>query len=244
MALPEGWTPRRMKLSILERVAAEPRQRNAKSNLVGRSATDRGTLERALGLTFTDEQRASVYQLVQDLCRGGFFSPSFGQLGGGEDWVVLTDPGRNAIERRALDELDEALLRISEELVEVREGMWAALLSGRADSLRQAAHSARELISQVIDALAPEDRVRAATWFRPHPDVRNGVTRAHRVRLVLENRGRGEGDRDLIDNLCEQVNLNYGRLSGQAHGRAQPDPADVRDLLELVELILRRLLCR
>jgi hypothetical protein len=243
-ALPDGWTQRKMKLAILERVAASQNQRDAKSNLVGRSATDRGNLERALNLTFSEEQRGAVYLLVQELGAAGYLQPSFGQMGGGEDWVALTDAGRRAIERHALDELDEALLAIREELVEVREGMWAAFHSGRADSLRQAAHSARELIRQVIDALAPLDRVREATWFQRHEGSSSGVTRRQRVRLILEDHGRGRGDEELVEGLCDQVDTNYGRLSGQAHADSQPASADVKDLLDLAEIALKRLLCR
>lgn len=233
-----------MELAILERVSASRNQRDAKSNLVGRSTTDRGTLERALDLTFTEEHRGAVYRLVQDLCSAGFFQPSFGQLGGGEDWVVLTESGRRAIERHALDELDEALVGIREELVEVREGMWGAYHSGRADSLRQAAHSARELMRQVIDALAPLDRVRQASWFQRHEGSSSGVTRRQRVRLILQNRGRGRGDEELVEGLCDQVDTNYGRLSGQAHADSQPAAAEVKDLLDLAEIALKRLLCR
>jgi len=44
-----------------------------------------------------------------------------------DDWLCITEKGRQAIERNALDELDEALIKIDAHLVEIRRGAWSAL---------------------------------------------------------------------------------------------------------------------
>jgi len=244
--LPDGLSPYKLKLFILERVAAQPHRRNAKTNIVGRSEQDPGDLERLKGWHLSAEQRAYIYQLIQELCAAGFFMPHFGELNGGENWVVLTDAGQRAIERGALDDLDEALKNVDPALLERRQGAWAAFYSGRADFLSQAATSARELLTQTLRTLAPDEAVQAKSWFQPNEGARNsgGVTRGHRIRFIIEARGPSDTRRELAEASCKLAETWNSALSGQIHTGATLSGVYVKSAIEAVEATLRILLIR
>src|SRR5437868_5441414 len=121
----------------------------------------------------------------------GFIEPTYSDIVAPEDWVVITDSGRDALKRGALDDLDDVLQRINPYLVQVRRGAWAALGAAHPDSLRQAAHSARELIDQVLKEGAPDEEIRRETGFRPDPGSLSGITRRMRLKLLMR-KYRGE----------------------------------------------------
>ncbi len=58
------------------------------------------------------------------------------------------------------------LEQTSPELESKRAGAWQALESGTQDGPAQAAHSMRELLSQVLDNLAPSEFVQKAPWYK------------------------------------------------------------------------------
>lgn len=242
-SLPDGWTSKRMKLFILERFSVMPNQAASRSNMVGRSRTDIGDLERTAQLTFTDDQRETAYRLINQLYDAGFLSRRHQEIGGGNDWVELNDAGRRALARGHLDDLDQALEEIQPDLVDRRDGMWFAFHSEGPDSLPQATASARELLNQVLHALAPDDRVVSMPGFVPDPSsARRGITRAHRVRLILSEGGVGAGEEDLIEGTCRQISGLYGRLSSGTHTRTALEAARVLDILRLTEFVLKQLL--
>jgi hypothetical protein len=245
-ALPDGVSPYSMKLLILGRVAAQSNRRMAKSNIVGRTEHDPGDLERVKGWRLTDEQRGYIYQLIQDLCVAGFFRPSFGDLGGGENWCVLTEAGQQALERGVLDNLDGALKETDPALLERRQGAWAAYHSGRPDSLSQAAASARELLTQTLRTLAPNEAVQGKPWYQSHGGARNsgGVTRGHRIRFIIEARGPSDSRRELAEASCDLVERWNTVLSGQVHNGGAMSASDVKNAIEAVENTLRILLLR
>jgi hypothetical protein len=245
-ALPDGMSPYSMKLFILGRVASQSSRRMAKSNIVGRTEHDSGDLERVKGWRLTDEQRGYIYQLIQELCAAGSFRPSFEELGGGENWCVLTDAGQQALERGVLDDLDGALKEVDPALLERRQGAWAAYHSGRPDSLSQAAASARELLTQTLRILAPNEAIQRKSWFETHEGARNsgGVTRGHRIRFIIETRGPSDSRRELAEASCDVVEKWNAVLSGQVHNGGTMSASDVKNAIDAVESTLRILLIR
>jgi hypothetical protein len=168
--------------------------------------------------------------------------PTYTDLADPEGWLRMTARGREALSRGTLDELDAALHRLGPSLVELRHGAWSAANSTAPDSPRQAAHSARELLRQVLDAVAPIEEVKAQSWFKPDKASQSGITRKMRVRLALQKRGLGSSERDrkVIESTMELIGNLYDKLSAEAHlvvGSRQ-----VLDCLRLVEAALGILL--
>src|SRR3989344_6825525 len=94
-------------------------------------------------------------------------------------------PGENPSEAEAVNKIDTALQKIGPQLLEMRKGMHAALEKDTADAGRQAAHSARELIDQVLKEGAPKDlktrRERASYLMEKY---RGGKTSESEVEIV------------------------------------------------------------
>jgi hypothetical protein len=158
-----------------------------------------------------------------------------------EQWCVITERGQRARESRFLDDLDEALARIDPSLVEMRDGAWSALHSGTPDSIRQAAHSARELIEHTRGG-APDDEVGRQPWYTPDASSRSGISRRQRLRYLVQVRsGRSANDTLVAEAACDLVLRLTKDLLASAHG-TPPSRSDAEDVLSTLELALRRIL--
>lgn len=117
-----------------------------------------------------------------------------------------------------------ALKAIGLQLPDMRAGMWAALKSDQPDAGRQAAHSARELIDQVLKEGVP------------------GLdTRKERARsLIIKYRGIdvSEDDLAIIAASCELVEAEHRKLTKLSHTRSPVDIAEARGSVEAAERIL------
>src|SRR5262245_6593393 len=162
---------RELKFAILEYLARDSLRHEHKMNLLG-SPMSPGAIERAQDVRFDDADRFRADRAFETLMSGGLIRPTYNDLISPEKWVTITDAGRRALERRAFDDLDEALRAISPTLVEMRDGAWAAAESVNPDARRQSAHSARELVDQTLKLGAPDEAVRAMPGFRPDPGSR------------------------------------------------------------------------
>lgn len=237
---------RTIKFGILELL--KERGETRKFFIIGNNITGHlvptGELEGHLRVAFSPEQRAQAGRALEELMRDGFVSPSW-NLDEPEAYVEITESGRQALSRGELDELDVALREIAPHFVEIRHGAWAAAHSSQPDASRQAAHSGRELIGQILKTLAPDAEVTECEWFQHENGGRNGVTRRHRVHLVLE-KCKGHASKSEIrvveaamDHLLA-INDDLQRIS---HYRgATHDTGAVIEALQTVDSILRRLL--
>src|SRR5713226_3135929 len=126
-----------------------------KFNLIGRTGMN-GPLEWRYGTPLGPEERGLAVRAFDELRSADLIRPTYADTVDPENWVTITDAGRQSLAKGALDDLDEALLRISPHLLEVRRGAWSAVASAQPDSLRQAAHSGRELLDQALKEGAPD----------------------------------------------------------------------------------------
>lgn len=179
-----------------------------------------------------------------ELEQADLIRPTYTDLVDPEAWVDITDAGRHALEQRHLDGLDAALDAVAPNLVEIRAGAWAAVVSGRPDALRQAAHSARELIDQTLKTGAPDDAITALPWYSPNRTSTTGVTRRHRLRYLMETRRGATSDAELrvAEQACKLVLETDDRLKAIAHSRDAVAVSDVRGALLAAEIDLRRVL--
>ena len=233
---------RSLKFAILECLASG-RGSQHKFNLIGKGYSA-GGLESSLGVRFDPTQRHLAVTAFNELEQAGLIRPTYTDLVNPEEWVEITDSGREALERRQLDALDGALSRIAQNLVEIRAGAWSAITSGRPDALRQAAHSARELIEQTLKEGAPDELLKAQPWYAPEKTSRSGITRRHRLRYLMETRRGTASDSELrvADQACELALVTDERLKALAHARNAVAASDVRDALVAAEMALRRVL--
>lgn len=91
------------------------------------------------------------------------------------------------------------------------------------DAIRQAAHSGRELLNQVLAALAPNHLFTG--------EVR--ITRAMRVRQILSPAS--ESKRAWADSVARHVDETYALLSGEAHLRQDAPRFDEESLAGVLE---------
>ena len=235
----------KLKVALLRALEdASPRQLN-KTNLIGRPY-QRGDIESRLAIEFDARERSLAAKAFDELRSAGFIVPTFSDIAAPEDWVVITDAGRDALKRNVLDDLDEALLSINPYLLEIRRGAWAALIAAHPDSIRQAAHSARELIDQVLKEGVSEDEIRSEQGFRPDPSSSSGITRRMRMkRLMRKHRGDiSESELKVAEGASDYVLAIDDKLKAAAHSRSPPIHAEVQESLEIAEKMLRRLLIR
>ncbi|MBI3779833.1 MAG: hypothetical protein HY278_02050 [candidate division NC10 bacterium] len=236
-------TVRSLKFAIMEALAST--RKSHKFNLIGRASLQ-GDLERRLRTVFEPAHREMADIAFQELKSASLIRSTYDDLIDPDSWVEITEAGRIALARRSLDALDEALAKISPTLVELRDGAWSAVASGRPDSLRQASHSARELIDQTLKEGVPDGAVRHMPGFIDDPNSRTGITRRHRLRYLIgvHQDAVSESDLKVAEEACDLVLAADARLTALAHSRTAPTVSDVKDSLQAAEIALRRLLLR
>jgi hypothetical protein len=223
-----------LKMALLQCFAGHPDHQH-RGNVLGRENYP-GALERQLRLTFTADERAIAHRGLQQLETDGLLRATWRDAAVPADWLEITPPGRAALQRGALDDLDQALCQLDPALLEIRHGAWAAVCSFQPDAMRQAAHSGRELIRQV---LARYERVRCTTWFRG-----DQITRRNRLRFAMETRHGTASNSVLrvIEAQCAVVEASHHRLSGLAHTDLPVIAEHVTELLRAAEAALKDLL--
>lgn len=203
-----------------------------------------GDIERQLtpDSDFTIEERAQARRCARELEVACLIVPTYGDLSSPEEWMVITDAGRKALERGAVDELDAALWRLSPTFVEMRRGAWRAANGGLADTQRQAAHSGRELVNQVLHAIAPDEELLAQRDDKS--PLADRPTRRDRYRLAVQKRGRGSSktDVEVIEKAVDLMEAQRRKLDSSAHSRERIDPETVKDALLTIDMVLRLLL--
>lgn len=131
------------------------------------------------------------------------------------------------------------LEQISPDLESKRAGAWQALESGTQDGPAQASHSMRELLSQVLDNLAPSEFVQKAPWYKK-PKQEPAVTRAMKIRYAITGTSdvQSESTLSLINGISEAVNAVYAKLSAESHSRTRLKISKVRMYLFACEAII------
>jgi DNA-binding PadR family transcriptional regulator len=237
--------PEELKLALLKVLSSKPLRQQHRNDIIGRPSS-RGEIERSLNRVLDPVERVLAGKMLRELEEAGLARPTYRDLSDPENWIEITDAGAAALEAGVLDRLDGVLNSIDRQLLEIRRGAWSALRAGRPDSLRQAAHSGRELMEQVLKATAPDGEVKDEPGFRADPGSKSGVTRRMRLRLTMKKYlgDVSESDLDVVDAASELVLAVDNRLIALAHSRTVPSREDVKGSLEAAEMALHRLLLR
>lgn len=231
-----------IKFAILKLFAMSGQPRN-RINLIGRPP-GRGEIETYLNLDFDEPTRHLANQAFHELIKASLILPTYSDIAVPDDWAKITSSGKKALESRVLDELDAGLAKIDPHLVEVRRGAWAALETGLPDSLRQAAHSGRELIDQTLKLAAPDSEITSRRGFVPDATSSSGITRVMRLKLIMKKfkNSVSASDLKIAESACELMLAIQNKLTATAHSRVEPKAEDVRMLLSSAELALAKIL--
>jgi hypothetical protein len=172
-------------------------------NILGRPDISRGSLEYQLGETLTPEERGLTARALRQLEDDGLVCPTYSDIVDPENWLELTDAGAAALKRGTIDELDSALQSVDQHFVEMRHGAWAAVESSEPDSIRQAAHSARELFTQILDKEAP-----------------HAGNRRQQIKAVMEKFvGHSETNVEVVETQARAAEALYKSLHAIAHAK-------------------------
>ena len=236
----EALTKRNLQFAILQIATTYPNGKIGEFNLLGNDHQP-GNLESSLGIKFSPEDRMLAHHAFQTLLDSDFLRLEWHTVSSSTRWGVITTAGKEALARKALDDLDSALIKIDSQLLSLRDGAHEAITSKRQDSVRQAAHSMRELLRQVLDKLASEDEIKNQSGFNPN----DKITRKMRVRFSYKKiHGSASYTQiDLIESQCVMIDNLYGSLSDEAHRDVALQHRDVQELIGISEICLRRLIC-
>lgn len=204
--------------------AASQKATRHKGNMLG-TPHQAGAIEHFLGVRFDDDDRAQADRAFEDLKRANYIQPSYSDLADPEKWVYLTTLGADFLRRDLKDEIDFALEQISPHLVELRQGMHEAVERVSPDSARQAASSARELISQVLKAADPQLETRKAR-------AKDLLRKLHPGQRVSKH------DVAVIDAAAAYIEAEHDKLNQSVHQRGTPNIDTVRASVQAAERIL------
>lgn len=125
-------------------------------------------------------------------------------------------------------------------LEERRTAAWETFHGEGSERLRQAAHTMREVLRQLLDNLAAEDKVVKAKWYI-RPAKAPYITRRMRVRYAIvgpENNAMSQSTLDLIESLADSVDVVYGKLSSEAHALNYLEEIEVEAVLGACESMM------
>lgn len=215
-------------LTVLDQSSAGGVRKAHKMTMVGRGDAQAGTVEVRMSARFTANERARAAQAFEDLKRNGYIRPTLDDLVDPENWVAITEAGTIYLRRDLRDHIDEKLCAVSSHLIELRKGMWDALERTSPDAARQAAHSARELIDQLLKEGTPAGL----------------KTRKERFAHLMRNSGDhdeplSKGDLQIIEKGCDFIEAIHNKLIAEAHARRPSKGATVRTCAETAEHILQ-----
>ena len=148
---------------------------------------------------------------------------------------------RRIVKKRG-NPVQDFLMKLDPQLERKRRGAWQTLKGSSADKHAQAAHSMREVLSQLLDKLAPGERVKKASWYKK-PKSGDPVTRAMRVRWAIAGNSANVSNSTLeqIESLAKAVDTTYAKLSAEGHegkvGKDQISHACINACESVIELI-------
>lgn len=138
-------------------------------------------------------------------------------------------------------EVRSYLKRIAPHLTNMYDGAWENLESNFNDPARGAAFLMREVVSQVLDSLAPKKLIKAQRGFITDSTAKDGVTRRHRLEYIGNNLAKDATKKKLIESSTEAFLDNYRALC-EAHERATLDKSKVESFLFQANDLLRLIL--
>ena len=130
-------------------------------------------------------------------------------------------------------DFEKHLTRLDSRFVDKLHGAWAALGSDNPDRIAQAAHSGRELLSQALERMAPDDQF-TADEVRQYGQ-KNQITRRMRVSKIIAKRSHSAVD--WSDSVATAISDSYSSLSAIAHSREMLPSRKVQETRALLRCL-------
>jgi len=128
---------------------------------------------------------------------------------------LLNSP--SSLDRRR--ELSEKLEDIDPYLGIRLNGAWQTIEDGsKQDRISQASTSVRELITNLLNKLAPHQEVKEAWWYEQHPDARNAI-RKQRIQYAIMGNNENISEKELenIIELVDNLYREFDKLNKMTH---------------------------
>jgi hypothetical protein len=221
---------RSVQKAILELLCQRQQSAN-KFNLIGNEHS-LGDIESKLGLVFNESQRVLADAAFEALRANGYIRPNYNSLHDPANWLVVSETGRQFLNRGLRDQIDLALARIGEHLVELRAGMHDAANRTSPDAPRHAVNAARELIDQILkEGALPACKTRKQR-------IEHLLTRDKSSTIASGS------DIKIIEACCKLIEAEHNKTMGKAHARAIVNVDEARLIVEAAERTLRLLFAK
>lgn len=167
-----------------------------------------GSLDRSMHEVSSARSDIQIVVSGSSTVATGIVSEIFTAIPVGEDPPDLRLPVTDRRTTEAALDLKLTKLTGSEDLAQRRRGAWQAFYSGGEDNLAQATHSLREILTTLLDDFSPNAAVKAAPWWKPVKDTRDGVSKAQKIQYFII----GFGDPSKIAGF-EEIRRQVGAAS-------------------------------
>jgi len=127
-------------------------------------------------------------------------------IGGEVREVRIYPPNINRSVRQG--HIDQDLRNISgnDEFVERRKGAWSSYFVGDSESRKQACHSMREILTQLLDEFAKEDDVKRTPWWAWDTNAPRGVSKRQKLRFFVYGE-KNSFDEEKISQIEQLIDL-------------------------------------
>lgn len=223
------------------------------------SSSPSGDAALASGSNFVHDFRDYVEGLRPEECNGIIFESmvasgdSMGSIGMTLLNVAPPERARKEIEFRFVEinntpkrkerrkDICSNLQKISPHLVPLYNSAWENLETNLNDPERSAIFQMRELLSHVLDLLAPKDAIKGLPNFVPDPTAKDGVTRRHRLEYIATNKAKDNFNKKVIEDLIKAFLDNFEVLNG-AHKKGSLNKLQSESFLFQADDLLNLLL--
>jgi len=135
--------------------------------------------------------------------------------------------------------LPDMLKLIDPYLEDKRIGAWVTFKGDSPDKIAQSTHSMREVLSQLLEELAPDTNVGEASWYI-EPSGNPKVNRKMRVRYILSDKETpaSKSSVKFIDSLSNTTEEMYAQLSKEAHKHGASLESKAETYLKSCEIVI------
>ena len=199
-----------------------------KQNIISEPSSGIGNLERHFNFTLTRKGKNELALVLQDLQEKNLIEAVFKDTQNSGNDLVITDKGRVALDKKVLDSLDEALLKIepSGSLIEKRYGVYDAVMNKGRDWRSQTANSLVELIDGVLRTIAPKEEIDISNIDKKQ----KGSIRKAKISFYLSSKSK----RKIVNKAFELIESIRDRLQAVKHGGKKSD-IKIEQLIRLTE---------
>lgn len=199
-----------------------------KQNIISEPSSGIGNLEGHFNFILTRKGKNELALVLQGLQEKNLIEAVFKDTQNSGNDLVITDKGKMALDKKVLDSLDEALLKVdsSGSLIEKRYGVYDAITNKGRDWQSQTANSLVELIDGVLRTIAPKEKIDTSNIDK----TQKGSIRKAKISFYLSSKSK----RKIGNKAFELIESIRDRLQAIKHSGGRPN-AEIEQLIKLTE---------